>query len=224
MNSAYKLASVLLQYPTAALFDGLDELDTFAATTSPKPARAAFAQFLAWLRATPPTEVAQHYVETFDLRRRCALYLTYYRYGDTRKRGMSMVIFKTAYRDAGFDPCEDELPDYLPMVLDFAALTPRGERLLHAHRADLELLRRTLANVETPYVHVVSAVGAQLPKLGRRELGQVLTAWESGPPREDVGLEPFAPPQYLTGYGADSSNPPHETGLLTVLDSTAPPR
>ena len=205
MNSTFKLASVLLQYPTAAMFDGLDELDAFASRTSPKPARVAFGQFLRWLRSTPPTEVAQHYVETFDLRRRCALYLTYYRYGDTRKRGMSMIVFKTAYRDAGFIPCEDELPDYLPMVLDFADLSSRGERLLHGHRGDLELLRRALARAETPYVDVVAAVCAQLPKLGRRELGQVLRAWESGPPREEVGLEPFAPPEYLSGYGAGST-------------------
>ena len=150
-TAACKLASVLLQYPTAALFDGLGELDAFAATTSPKPARAAFARFLAWLRATAPTEVAQHYVQTFDLRRRCALYLTYYRYGDTRKRGLAMVAFKTAYRDAGFIPSEDELPDYLPMVLDFAALTARGQRLLRSRRADLELLRRALAKAESPY-------------------------------------------------------------------------
>ena len=142
MTATHKLASVLLQYPTSALFDGLDELDAYAAQTAPRPARAAFGQFLSWLRATPPTEVAQHYVETFDLRRRCALYLTYYRYGDTRKRGMAMIAFKTAYRDAGFVPSGQELPDYLPMVLDFADLCPRGERLLHAHRADLELLRR----------------------------------------------------------------------------------
>ena len=73
---ACKLASVLLQYPTAALFDGLGELDAAAARTSPRASRKAFARFLRWLRATPPTEVAQHYVETFDLRRRCALYLT----------------------------------------------------------------------------------------------------------------------------------------------------
>jgi nitrate reductase delta subunit len=200
--SAYKLASVLLQYPTASLFEGIDELDAYAATTSPKPAREAFGRFLTWLRATPPTDVAQHYVETFDLRRRCALYLTYYRYGDTRNRGMAMVIFKTAYRDAGFVPCEDELPDYLPMVLDFAALCPRGERLLRAHRADLELLRRALTQAGTPYADVVSGVAVQLPKLGRREIGQVIKAWESGPPREEVGLEPFAPPEYLAGYPA----------------------
>ena len=222
MNRTFKLASVLLQYPTTALFDGLHTIDAFAAST-PKPTREAFGQFLAWLHATPPTEVAQHYVQTFDLRRRCALYLTYYRYGDTRKRGMAMITFKAAYRAAGFVPCEDELPDYLPMVLDFADLCPRGERLLHAHRADLELLRRALTSAQTPYTQVVAAVCAQLPKLGRREIGQVLTAWESGPPREEVGLQPFAPPQYLAGYGTGNAGTP-DAGPLTMPDTTAAPR
>jgi len=204
-TSTFKLASVLLQYPTSAMFDGLAELDRFAsAEAGPKPARQSFGRFLSWLRVTPSGEVAEHYVRTFDLRRRCALYLTYYRYGDTRKRGMAMVVFKTAYRDAGFVPTDDELPDFLPMVLDFAALTERGHRLLHGHRADLELLRRALVKVESPYADVVSAVSSALPKLGKRELMQVRTAWESGPPREDVGLEPFAPPEYLQGYGAET--------------------
>jgi len=196
-----KLASVLLQYPTAALFDGLDELDAFAATTAPKSARESFGRFLRWLRATPPSQVAQHYVQTLDLRRRCSLYLTYHRYGDTRKRGMAMVVLKTAYRDAGFVPSDDELPDYLPMVLDFAALCPRGQRLLAGHRTDLELLRRALVKAESPYADVVAAVAANLPKLGKYELDQVRAAWESGPPGEEVGLEPFAPPEYLAGYG-----------------------
>jgi nitrate reductase alpha subunit len=98
----------------------------------------------------------------------------------------------------------DELPDYLPMVLDFAALTDRGQRLLRSRRADLELLRRALAQADSPYADVVAAVCAQLPRLGRRELSQVLAAWESGPPREEVGLEPFAPPDYLAGYRAET--------------------
>ncbi|MEZ0366324.1 nitrate reductase molybdenum cofactor assembly chaperone [Mycobacterium sp. pUA109] len=203
MNTATaKLASVLLQYPTAALFDGLDELDAYAATTGPKSARDSFGRFLGWLHVTPPDQVAQHYVETFDLRRRCALYLTYYRYGDTRKRGMAMVTIKAAYRDAGFVPRDDELPDYLPMVLDFAALCPRGQRLLTGHRPDLELLRRGLVKTESPYADVVAAVIASLPKLGKYELNQVRAAWAAGPPQEEVGLEPFAPPEYLAGYRA----------------------
>jgi nitrate reductase delta subunit len=179
----------------------LDELDAAAADTTPKAAREAFRRFVGWLRSTPPEEVAAHYVQTFDLRRRCALYLTYYRYGDTRKRGMAMVVFKTTYREAGFTPSEDELPDYLPMVLEFAALCPRGQRLLHGHRSDLELLHRALQKAGSPYVDIVAAVSAQLPALRRRELDQVRRAWESGPPREEVGLEPFAPPEYVQGVG-----------------------
>jgi nitrate reductase delta subunit len=199
--SPYKLASVLLQYPTPVLIDGIDHLAA-AAGTAPRGSRDAFGRFLGWLRGTAATAAAQHSVETFDLRRRCALYLTYYRYGDTRKRGMSMVAFKTAYRTAGYTPTEDELPDYLPMVLDFAALSPRGESMLRAHRADLELLRRALEEARTPYVDVLEAVCAQLPRLGRRDISLVERAWTDGPPKEDVGIEPFAPPDYLTGAGA----------------------
>lgn len=195
----YKLASVLLQYPTRSLFEGLDALDAAAAGTSPRATRDAFARFLGWLRATSPTEVAQHYVATFDLRRRCALYLTYYRYGDTRKRGMSMLTFKSAYRMAGFEPTADELPDYLPLVLDFAALTSRGERMLRSHRGDLELLRRAVHEAESPYADVVEAVCATLPRLRRHDLTRIQQAWQDGPPAEEVGLEPFAPPEYLAG-------------------------
>jgi nitrate reductase delta subunit len=195
--SPFKLASVLLQYPTAALFAGLDQLDA-AAASAPRASREPFGRFLAWLRATPGDQVAKDYVETFDLRRRCALYLTYYRYGDTRKRGMAMLGFKAAYRAAGLEPDEGELPDYLPMVLDFAALHARGEKLLRAHRADLELLLRALREADSPYAGVVEAVCTQLPGLRRPDLALVRRAWADGPPAEAVGLEPFAPPGYLT--------------------------
>ena len=194
----YKVASVLLQYPTRALFDGLDEL-TAAAQSSPRAARGDLLAFLGWLRATPPHQVAQHYVETFDLRRQCALYLTYYRHGDTRRRGMALLAFKTAYRTAGLVLTEGDLPDYLPVVLDFAAVAPAGETLLRQHRADLELLRRALHQAGTPYAQVVDAVCAQLPRLARRDVLRVRAAEEQGPPDEQVGLAPFAPPGYLTG-------------------------
>jgi nitrate reductase delta subunit len=199
--SPYKLASVLLGYPTASLFAGLDQLDDVAAGTSPKPARQAFGAFISWLRASSPADVAQHYVATFDLRRRCALYLTYYRHGDTRNRGMAMLAFSTAYRTAGFEPTAADLPDYLPAVLEFAALHPTGETLLRRHRADLELLRAALHRAETPYAGLVDAVGARLGRPGRRDLA-LIRAWrDREPPAEQVGLAPFAPPEYLSGAG-----------------------
>ncbi|MEO7979863.1 MAG: molecular chaperone TorD family protein [Sporichthyaceae bacterium] len=106
---------------------------------------------------------------------------------------MAMLAFKTAYRTAGFDPCDEELPDYLPMVLEFAAMAPRGQQLLRSWRADLELLRKALQEAETPYADVLEAVCAQLPGLGRRDLAVVRQHFDAGPPHEEVGLEPFAP-------------------------------
>lgn len=216
----FKLASVLLQYPTEALFAGLDELAA-AAGSGPRPARPHLAAFLDWLRATPPPEVAQHYVDTFDLHRRGALYLTYHRHGDTRRRGMALLAFKTAYRAAGLEPAGADLPDHLPVVLDFAAVAPGGEALLRRHRADLELLRRALHDAGTPYARVLDAVCALLPRLSRRDLLRVRAAGQQGPPAEDVGLEPFAPPGYLAGEEAapawagdppDRPLPPPESG------------
>jgi len=211
--SPFKVASVLLQYPTVALFDGLGQLAE-AVRAGPRATQRPFGIFLDWLSGTSPDTVARHYVETFDLpggrggspprrrQSRCVLYLTYYRYGDTRKRGMAMVTFKAAYRAAGLEPVQGEgaggeLPDYLPMVLDFAGSHPRGEKLLRAHRADLELLLRALRDAPSPYAHVVEAVCARLPALRRPDEALVRRFWESGPPAEEVGLEPFAPPSYL---------------------------
>ncbi|MGV8978499.1 MAG: nitrate reductase molybdenum cofactor assembly chaperone [Cellulomonas sp.] len=194
----FKLASVLLQYPGPALLGGVDQLEA-AARGTPRGSREPFLRFIRWLATTPPAEVAPHYVDTFDLRRRCALYLTYFRYGDTRKRGMAMLAFSTAYRTAGFEPPVGELPDYLPMVLEFASMSPRGEQLLRSRRADVEILRKALHQAETPYVDVLEGVCAHLPGLGRRELAVVRNHFESGPPHEEVGLEPFAPPEYMGG-------------------------
>lgn len=195
---SYKVASILLQYPTQELYGGIDALSA-AVRSGPGRPRAHFVRFLDWLRATPPHEVAQHYVETFDLRRRTALYLTYYRHGDTRRRGMALLAFKTAYRAAGMELAGGDLPDHLPVVLDFAAIAPQGEDLLRRHQADLELLRRAMSDDGTPYVHVIDAVCALLPRLRRGDILRIRAAELKGPPAEDVGLEPFAPPGYLTG-------------------------
>lgn len=212
-----KLVSILMQYPTTALFDGLPLLSDLVLQT-PRKTREHLSTFVQWLGYTAPDDVARHYVNTFDLRKRCALYLTYYRYGDTRNRGMALIEFKNAYRTAGFAPDEYELPDYLPMVLDFAALCERGQRLLHGHRSDLELLRRALEEARSPYSELLAAVLASLPALGRREIRQVLAAWQSGPPTEEVGLEPFAPPEYLSGYGRPATGSTQEFSPRRSLD------
>jgi len=139
-------------------------------------------------------------VDTFDLRRRCCPYLTYYSCGDTRRRGMALLQFTAAYRAAGFELASRELPDHLAVLCEFSAAEPgRGRALFRQHRAGLELLRTALAENGSPWRHVVDAIGAVLPEAAPRDLRRALHLARTGPPAEEVGLEPFAPPEYMGG-------------------------
>jgi nitrate reductase delta subunit len=191
--------SLLVGYPDRELFDQLPVLTRLAAGL-PAPSGPALERFLAYLHATPAGQSAAAYVDTFDLRRRCCLYLTYYAFGDTRKRGRALVRFTEAYRQAGLAPPERELPDHLAVVCHFAAIVPdRGVALLVEHQAGIELLHQALHEAESPYVDVVGALRTVLPEPAETVLTRALDLARSGPPAEDVGLEPFAPPEHVSG-------------------------
>ena len=196
----YQLLSVLLRYPDARLAAGHDEIAAaVAALPRRAPERGPLERFLAHLLATDPLELEQAYVETFDLRRRSSLYLGWYLHGDTRKRGMALLPLTRLYAAAGLEPVGDELPDYLPLMLEFAALAPAGagETVLREHHTSLELLRASLQDAGSPYAYLVGAVCAGLPRLTLIERDRLRTLAADGPPSEQVGLEPFAPPEVM---------------------------
>ncbi|MGH3910399.1 MAG: nitrate reductase molybdenum cofactor assembly chaperone [Pseudonocardiaceae bacterium] len=188
----WRIAALLLDYPTRQTLNMLDELST-AAAALPAPAGPALVSFVDHLRRSPPIELATYYVENFDLRRRNCLHLSYYAYGDTRKRGMALLRFKDAYRTAGVTLGEHELPDHLPVVLEFAATVDpaAGRRLLVEYRPVVELLRRSLQDCESPYQAVLDAVCATLPELNIADRRRIAELAAQGPPEEEVGLEPF---------------------------------
>jgi nitrate reductase delta subunit len=189
----WRIAALLLDYPAQQTLDMLDGLHA-GAIALPAPAGPALVSFVDHLRGTPPIELAAYYVETFDLRRRNCLHLSYYAFGDTRKRGMALLRFKHAYRAAGVELGEHELPDHLAVVLEFAATVDpvAGRRLLVEYRPVVELLRLSLHECESPYAAVLEAVCATLPELNVAERRRVAELAAEGPPEEEVGLEPFA--------------------------------
>lgn len=193
-RTAWQAASLLLAYPDDRLWEHLPLLRAVPSGL-PGPVGAPLRRFIRYVETTSPGEFAAAYVDTFDHRRRCCPYLTYYAYGDTRKRGMALLRFKHAYRAAGLVPPEDELPDHLAVVLEFAATgdPEQGRRLLLEHRAGLELLRLALVDAGSPYADVVTAVCATLPPLRDRDRESVLRLAAEGPPEEEVGLQPFGP-------------------------------
>ncbi|KOX19910.1 nitrate reductase [Saccharothrix sp. NRRL B-16348] len=199
----WRIAALLIDYPTAAVTAMLPDLRA-AAVSLPEPAGPALVSFIDHAASSTGGTLAQHYVETFDLRKRNCLHLSYYAYGDTRKRGMALLRFKHAYRAAGVELGEHELPDHLAVVLEFAATADpvAGRRLLVEHRPVLEMIRLSLADGGSPYLAVLDAVCATLPELSAADLRKIATLAAEGPPEEDVGLEPFAmDPALLTESG-----------------------
>ena len=81
--------------------------------------------------STDVLRAQEHYVEIFDRRRKACLYLTYFLNGDTRGRGMALVGFKEAYQSVGFTIDDGELPDFLPVVLEFGAVGDLEAALRH---------------------------------------------------------------------------------------------
>jgi nitrate reductase delta subunit len=195
---ALQTASLVLGYPDELLLDRLPLLRS-CLPELPSDAAAALAAVLDHLEGTDLLTAQRAYVDLFDLRRRCSLYLTYYAFGDTRKRGMALLRFQHAYRAAGMEPLGDELPDHLSVVCEFAAQgdLAEGLRLLAEQRAGIELLRLALQEAASPYVHAVDLVRAVLPEPAPQDLDRALELARAGPPAEDVGLEPFAPPDHL---------------------------
>lgn len=190
-------ASLLLGYPDRELLERLPLLTSVAAAL-PETSGRPLGRFLAHVQAQSLDALATAYVDTFDLRRRCCLYLTYYTYGDTRKRGMALLRFTHAYRAAGFELAGDELPDHLAVVCEFAAgAGAPGVRLLTEHRPGIELLRMALDDAGSAYVDVIDAIRGLLPSLTQRDLARALDLARHGPPEEEVGLEPFAPPEVM---------------------------
>ncbi|WP_433591522.1 nitrate reductase molybdenum cofactor assembly chaperone [Nocardia sp. CA-145437] len=189
----WRLSALLLDYPNAQTLSLLDELDA-AAAELPDSVRPLLAGFLTHLRTGDPIALAQEYVETFDMRRRASLHLTFYAYGDTRKRGMALLRFKHAYRHAGVELGDEELPDHLPVLLEFAATVDPigGERLLGEHVPVLELLRLSLSDSGSPYAGVLASVVATLPPVTTADRRRIAELAAQGPPEEEVGLDPFA--------------------------------
>jgi nitrate reductase delta subunit len=195
----YKLLSLLLQYPDERLAAARPDILEAIAELPASPGKDAIERFRAYWMGTTPTMVARTYVETFDLRKHCSLYLSFYIYGDTRKRGMALLRLKRMYRAAGLVPEGPELPDYLPVMLEFAAFAPQGygEILLREYRAALALIQIGLREKGSPYVHLLDALCAGLPAMVPADEEQLRRLIAEGPPHEQVGLEPFAPPEVM---------------------------
>jgi nitrate reductase delta subunit len=189
--------SALLAYPDAELRAALPEIAGAIrdARAIDGTLRGQLVALVDEIAASDPLEAEGRYVDLFDRGRRTSLNLFEHVHGDGRQRGPAMLELKQRYLDAGLEPVADELPDHLPLLLEYLSCRDASEvrdtigEIAHI----LRVLGNTLLKRRSRYAAVMAALlalggekglDAQAPVPPDEDLDQ---AWEEKPA--------FAPPE-----------------------------
>ncbi|MFA5915428.1 MAG: nitrate reductase molybdenum cofactor assembly chaperone [Burkholderiales bacterium] len=157
-----KLLAVLLSYPSQDLVEALPEIARRlnAETALRRATQDALAGLLAELRREDLLDLQERYVAQFDAGRSTSLHLFEHVHGDSRDRGQAMVDLNALYARSGFVIKVNELPDYLPALLEFLATRPAAEvhELLEDCVHILRAVGERLAAGGSPYAAVFAAL------------------------------------------------------------------
>lgn len=194
----FAAASLALRYPERDWLKSFESIENDLEEFSPAT-RDVLWELMGHFAKCSLMELQMEYVRTFDRKQRACLYLSYYLNGDTRRRGMALLEFKSTFTNEGWSSNGDELDDYLPMLLEFVAMTssPAGFDLLIEHKAGISLLAIALRDMKSPYAGIVKELAERIPG---DESKRALKLIESGPPIEMVGLS-----SPLAAYGSSES-------------------
>jgi nitrate reductase delta subunit len=129
MDRTFKAISLILSYPTTELQGAMPEISAVLMSDSrlTTACRGQLGPLLGQLEKADIYALQEAYVGLFDRSRTLSLNLFEHVHGESRDRGGAMVSLVETYRDAGFDPVTSELPDHLPVLLEFLSFQPFGE-------------------------------------------------------------------------------------------------
>ncbi len=219
--SPYKLLSLLLDYPDAELLALRPEVAAAVAKVPAAEIREPLERFLASEAERSAVDLQTAYVATFDFDRRASLHLTYFVHGDRRQRGVALLKLKRLFAAMELELATDELPDHLPLLLELADIAgpEAGAEVLREFRPAIELIGARLREQESPYAEVLGALSWLLGPVTDETLESILHLAAQGPPEEQVGLEPFAPPETMGMLSPSSACAPGEPAPLTQTTS-----
>lgn len=157
-----KLLAMLLQYPDDSLLSRLPELQAIAGLLPPCDRKNSLEQFMCYLKTKATLCVKELYTTAFDLNPSTTLNITYHLWGNSEKRADSLAYLRQLYLDAGYECVTGELPDYLPLMLEFLALCPQaqGNDLIRECLQTLEGLVRRLQETALPYAALLQPLTA----------------------------------------------------------------
>lgn len=186
---SFKVLGLLLSYPEQGWISHLDECEAVLIQEKllPKRSLAAVQTFISGLQRSDIYEAQEQYVATFDRGRSHCLHLFEHIHGESRDRGQAMVNLAAAYEAKGLFIDQAELPDYIPLFLEFLSLCPPDEAIsLLGEPIDIiATIGARLKERKSPYATLFEAlVAASKAKPDPDRLRTVLAA-----EREDTSLE-----------------------------------
>lgn len=162
----YKILSRLIDYPDQELKDNLQTLRAFVMNEKDLASadRNAISDFIDYAESRSLIELEQNYVQTFDSRPENSLHLTHHLFGDDdRGRGPALINLGEHFKKSGLTPAKGELPDYLPLILEFIATLEKekaGEFLGEALKV-LTVLADNLDKEKSPYASLIRIIERQ---------------------------------------------------------------
>lgn len=164
MQRTLKVLAALLSYPSEELMASVPELTSAVRLEQalPRSIEVALLRFLASLGAADLFDAQERYVLLFDRTRSLSLHLFEHVHGESRERGSAMVDLAELYRRYGLEIDEHELPDFLPLFLEFLSEIPASEARKHLASPlhIIEVLRLRLEKRNSDYAHVFAAIAA----------------------------------------------------------------
>ncbi len=198
--------SALLAYPDAQLRTALPEIaDAIRSARALDATRRCELLALAdEIGASAPLDAESRYVDLFDRGRRTSLNLFEHVHGDGRERGPAMLELRQRYLDAGFEPITADVPDHLPLLLEY--LSCRDWRETRTTIGEIARVVRVLGNALAGRGSRYAAVMAALLALGG-EAG--LDARAPAPPADDFEREWEEQPAFAAPQAAPAPAPAH---------------
>ena len=148
-----RLLSALLQYPDHDFLSQIEMIETEVDDMPSREMKKCMDDFLLYLKTHSPIHLQEGYTAAFDMNPTTTLNLTYQLYGDNEKRADMLARLQQRYQDAGYERTTGELPDYLPMMLEFLSVCPDTEntRLIWECLRGLEDVVDCLQKAAPPY-------------------------------------------------------------------------
>jgi nitrate reductase delta subunit len=210
MARTYRALAALLSYPTEGLQAATGEIVAALADEAilAPPHLAAIRSFVDELESTDIYALQERYVALFDRSRTLSLHLFEHIHGESRDRGQAMADLMTLYRSHELDMAADELPDFLPLFLEFLSLLPDAEArtMLSEPAGILRALTDRLGARNTGYTTVMAALAdiaaapmvavSDIPAEDPDDLAAMDAAWEEAAVR-------FGPGEAIDGCGTD---------------------